>query len=143
MPYGKKSECRPKKRDPYSNLIYLEEVLERVLDEEKKNILLVGASLGGYIALLYSLSNPVKGLALIGPVGLDDTKIKNNVSKMEFPVLIIYGEKDYIISVSEIKDFAMKTPKTKVIKYENAGHPAYLYHRERFAMDLLSFYNDL
>ncbi|MET1102051.1 MAG: alpha/beta hydrolase, partial [Pyrodictiaceae archaeon] len=66
MPYGKKTRTVPQTRDENKILGLMDEIMSRYL---KDNGILVGASLGGYFALKYSINNigKVKGLLLLAP----------------------------------------------------------------------------
>ena len=52
MPYGLKTNCEPKTRNPETNVQVLAEAVQSVFGSAVP--LLVGASLGGYIALRYA-----------------------------------------------------------------------------------------
>ncbi|HEW64343.1 alpha/beta hydrolase [Fervidicoccus fontis] len=140
MPYGIKNSCEPKDTDMHKNEAFLEEALKKI-KKDLKPPLLVGASMGGYLALLYSASNPVSGLLLIGPVGTDDTYVLSSLNKYNFPVCVIIGEKDTIIDFDSVKKFVESLPNGKLKVYESSGHPAYLYKKDRFIEDVLSTYN--
>ena len=64
MPYGIKSRCHPKTRNVQKNLAVINEAVKTVLDGAVP--VLVGASIGGNMALQYAARFPVKGLLLIG-----------------------------------------------------------------------------
>lgn len=65
MPYGLKSRCQPKTRNPEVNLTVAAEAIKNVFGSAVP--VLVGASVGGHIALRYAAKFPVKGLFLIAP----------------------------------------------------------------------------
>ena len=65
MPYGLKSQCQPKTRSPEKNIAYVNEAVKTVFGDTMP--VLVGASIGGNMALRYASKFPVKGLLLIGP----------------------------------------------------------------------------
>jgi len=132
MPYGAKSICEPKSGDTEDNL----KIVEEVAGDEP---LIVGASLGGYIALKYSVKNPVKGLFLIAPVRSLENELIKNYPKLNMKTYIIYGEKDKIVSLDEMKKLS-DLIKAKLIVYENSDHPAYLNQPSRFKNDLIEFY---
>ena len=135
MPYGQKSICEPKSSDPEINV----KIVEKIVKNRKPVI--VGASIGGYIALKYSIKNPVLGLVLIAPVrSLEKEMIKHY--PLNAKVLIIYGEEDKIVSLKEMEKL-VSLLKAKFVIYKNSGHPAYLSQPEKFKNDLLNFYKDL
>lgn len=59
---------------------------------ELRNFVLIGPSMSGGRALLYSIKYPndLVGLVLIAPAGLDDPLIYDNLDKIEVPVLIFW-----------------------------------------------------
>lgn len=134
MPYGAKSQCSSRSRDPELNV----GIVEQVAREEP---LIVGASLGGYIALKYSVKNPVKGLLLIAPTGGLEEELKKNYHKIEGQKIIIYGENDEVVSLEETEELS-KALGAELKIYEKARHPAYLDYPE-FKQDVLSFYTSV
>ncbi|MFO7967981.1 MAG: alpha/beta hydrolase [Archaeoglobaceae archaeon] len=132
MPYGAKSKCSSRRRDPELSV----RIVEEAVGEEP---LIVGASLGGYMALKYSVKNPVKGLVLIAPTGGLEEDLVKNYHKIEGQKTIIYGEKDEIVSLEEMKKLSEALGAELKI-YENARHPAYLDYPQKFVQDVLNFY---
>ncbi len=144
MPYGAKSECNKKSRDIDENLILLDSFLEKKNLKKQKKIM-VGASLGGYLALKYGLKEDsrISGLLLIGPVGTDDKNIRERYAGYKIPLHIIYGDQDNIVSRHELELFVNSIPLGSLKIYENAGHPAYLYKPEEFTRDVLELYRNV
>ncbi len=142
MPYGKNSDCNPKRRDIESNLVFLEEIIAKLIDNPDDMVFL-GASLGGYVAVRYVIERGGRGLILIGPVGLDEPRILGKADKLDIPVLLIVGERDYIVPISTIKAFAERTRKSTLKIYKDAGHPAYLYNSTEFNNDVLDFMKNI
>jgi len=142
MPYGTKSECSRRTSDALMNLTFLEEAIDKYLKKGSRP-LLVGASMGGYFAMLYAGEREVSGLILIGPVGTEEERVKSKIGSIRSPVLIIVGDKDTIIDLDAIKSFSSALPNARLVVYESSGHPAYLYQKERFASDVSSFYKQV
>jgi pimeloyl-ACP methyl ester carboxylesterase len=138
MPYGRKSECKPKTHDTETNV--------NVTQEAKWNIfgsatpVLVGASVGGHVALSYATRFPVKGLLLVAPSRALEKNIAHAYGKFTFPVRIIWGSRDNIISGEEMRMLAGLLPSAKLVVYEGTGHSAYLDQPDRFKRDLLELY---
>ena len=134
------SKCSPKTRDTFENIKVVREVVKGLFGSSKP--LLVGASLGGYIALKYSIEYPVAGLVLIAPVNVFEKDLVERYGSLNTPVLIIWGEKDRVVSkddmvkLSEILD-------AQLIIYENAGHAAYLDKPEDFKKNIIAFHKAL
>ena len=138
MPYGLKSNCQPKTRNPEANVQVLAEAVRSVFGSATP--VLVGASLGGYIALRYAAKFQVKGLLLIAPANAFGDDLVQSYGKFRFPVRIIWGSQDNIVSGEEMRYLADKVPNAKLLVYKDALHPAYLSQPELFKRDLLEFY---
>ena len=138
MPYGIKSRCQPKTRDPQKNLEVVHEAVKTVFGFEVP--VLVGASIGGNMALHYASRFPVKGLLLIAPARALEKDLAQAYSRFRFPVTIIWGSEDNIIASEDMRTLADKLPKAKLIVYEGASHSAYKDQPEKFKHDLLELY---
>ncbi len=137
MPYGAKSSCSPHTRDPEENVLVVREAIYGLFG--KIYPLIVGASLGGYIALKYAVENPVSGLLLIAPVYTSDEELVKRLGELKVPAMIIWGSKDEIVSRDEMEKLA-ELLEARLIVYEGARHAAYLDKPEEFKRDLLAFY---
>jgi pimeloyl-ACP methyl ester carboxylesterase len=138
MPYGPKSDCHPKSRSDDVNVGVTNESIHSVFKMEIPVI--VGASFGGRIALKYAVQNPVKGLLLISPARALDEDLVAAYNKFNFPVRIIWGSEDNIVSGEEMRVLSEKLPNAKLITYEGSSHSAYVNQPERFKRDLLELY---
>ena len=138
MPYGLKSNCQPKTRNPEANVSVVAEAVKTVFGSAVP--VLVGASIGGNIALKYAASLPVKGLLLIAPANALGEDLVHSYGKFRFPIRIIWGSQDNIISGEEMRTLADKLPNAKLLVYKDASHPAYLSQPQLFKRDLLEFY---
>lgn len=139
MPYGAKSRCQPRTRNVESNVAVIKEALQSVFGPVLP--VLVGASIGGHIAVQYSSLFPVKALLLLAPVRLREERLKQSYSSFKFPVRIIIGSEDRVASLEELQEVAAKLPDAELVVYEKAGHAAYLERSDRFKQDLLELYN--
>jgi pimeloyl-ACP methyl ester carboxylesterase len=138
MPYGMKSACQPKTRNTEKNVWYIFEAIKNIFGETSPVI--VGASIGGHMALQYAARFPVKGLLLVAPArALADT-LQEEYGNFSFPVRIIWGSQDNIISGEEMRILEGKLPKAKLRVYGGAGHSAYKNEPEQFKKDLLELY---
>ncbi len=138
MPYGMRSECQPKTRNPEKNVAYARNAFKDAFGE--KASVLVGASIGGRIALMYASQFPVKGLLLVGPGGALEEGLVQSYGKFKFPIRIVWGTEDNIISGEDMRLLSEKLPNAKLVTYEGAGHSAYVNQPERFKRDLLELY---
>lgn len=138
MPYGQKSECQPKTRNEEANVAVAREAVESVFASASP--VLVGASIGAHLALKYAVRFPVKGLVLSAPTRTLEEPLVKAYGKFDFPVRIIWGDGDNIVSGEEMRTLADKIPRCKLSVYEGAGHSAYIAQPERFKRELLELY---
>lgn len=140
MPYGARSVCSPRTRDPRENIWVVHEVLRGLFPGVKP--LVVGASLGGYIALRYAVQYPVAGLFLIAPVHGLEKDLVRRYRELAIPVVIVWGSRDHVVSQEELRELS-KLLDAQLLVYEGAKHPAYLDQPDRFRRDLIAFYKAL
>jgi pimeloyl-ACP methyl ester carboxylesterase len=138
MPYGLKSECQPKTHDSEVNVAVAHEAFQSLFGSAVP--VLVGASIGGHVALKYATRFPVKGLLLVAPSRALEETLVQSYGNFSFPVRIIWGSEDNIISGEEMRTLADKLPNAKLVTYEGTGHSAYIVQPERFKRDLLELY---
>jgi len=138
MPYGIKSRCQPKTRDPQKNIEVVYEAAQTVFNSEVP--VLVGASIGGNMALHYASKFPVRGLLLVAPDRALEKDLAQAYKRFEFPVTIIWGSEDNIIAGEEMRTLVDKLPNAKLIVYDGASHSAYKDQPEKLKHDLLELY---
>lgn len=138
MPYGMKSKCQPKTRNVEKNVAFANEVIKNFFGTFEPVI--VGASIGGNMALNYARRFPVKGLLLIAPARSLEDSLAGAYSKFNFPSTIVWGTEDSIIASEDMRTLADKLPHSKLLVYNEAKHSAYKDYPERFKMDLLELY---
>ena len=138
MPYGLKSQCQPKTRSPEKNIAYVNEAVKTVFGDAVP--VLVGASIGGNMALRYAAKFPVKGLLLVGPARVLEPDLVQVYGKFKFSTTIIWGSQDNIIASEDMRALADKLPNAKLVVYEGANHSAYKDEPDRFKQDLLELY---
>jgi pimeloyl-ACP methyl ester carboxylesterase len=139
MPYGLKSECRPRTRDVGVNVAVVREAVQNIFGRVVP--VLVGASLGGYVALKYTAARfSVRGLLLLAPVRVLEESLVAAYTQFQFPVRIVCGSEDRVVSLEELRELANRLPNAKLTVYEGAGHAAYLDSPDRFKRDLLGLY---
>jgi len=138
MPYGLKSQCQPKTRSPEKNIAYVNEAVKTMFGDAVP--VLVGASIGGNMALRYAAKFPVKGLLLVGPARVLEPDLVEIYSKFKFSTTIIWGSEDTIIASEDMRALADKLPNAKLVVYDGASHSAYKDQPDRFKHDLLELY---
>jgi pimeloyl-ACP methyl ester carboxylesterase len=138
MPYGLKSQCHPKTHSSEKNIAYVNEAVKTVFGDDVP--VLVGASIGGNMALRYAAKFPVKGLLLVGPARVLEPGLVEIYSKFKFSTTIIWGSEDTIIASEDMRALADKLPNAKLVVYDGASHSAYKDQPDRFKNDLLELY---
>jgi pimeloyl-ACP methyl ester carboxylesterase len=138
MPYGMKSECQPKTRDPEKNTSFVNDAIKAFFGSETP--LLVGASIGGNMALRYAARYPVKGLLLIAPARALEPDLVPLYTKFSFPSTIVWGAEDNIVASEDMRTLADKLPNARLVVYAGANHSAYKDEPDRFKQDLLELY---
>jgi pimeloyl-ACP methyl ester carboxylesterase len=138
MPYGMRSLCQPKTRSPERNIAFVKEAIQVLFGS--RTPVLVGASIGGNVALRYATRFPVKGLLLIAPGRSLDPDLIISYSLFDFPSSIVWGSEDNIVASEDMRTLADKLPKTRLLIYEGASHSAYKDQPDRFKQDLLELY---
>ncbi len=138
MPYGMKSKCQPKTRSPEKNIAFANEAVKAVFGEAVP--VLVGASIGGNMAMRYAVQFPVKGLLLVAPARALEPGLAQKFSQFTFSTTIIWVSQDNIIGGEDMRSLADKLPNAKLIVYDGANHSAYKNEPERFSHDLLELY---
>jgi abhydrolase domain-containing protein 14 len=109
-----------------------------------KSFVLVGPSMGGGLAISYALHRPkdILGLILISPA-LKVTQDRE-LSSLDIPTLLIWGEKDDVFPVEEYaQPLKAKLAHSKFVILKNAGHAAYLDKPDEFHDILLDFLEEI
>lgn len=139
MPYGLKSGCHPKNRDAQFNVDYAMQAYQSIFGNEPPVV--VGASIGGYVALQYAKTHPVKGLFLIAPAhAFNDDELVAAYKRFNFSIRVAWGNMDTIISGEEMRTLTDYLPNAKMLVYAGAAHSAYQNDPQRFQRDLLELY---
>ncbi|MET1160260.1 MAG: alpha/beta hydrolase [Thermoprotei archaeon] len=141
MPYGARSACSPHTRDPEENSFVLHEAVRAVF--RGSTPILVGASLGGYVALRYAMKYSTMGLFLVAPVRVFEEELVKWYKSYEKPVFIVIGSRDDIVDIEDMEKLAEYLPSARVKVYEDARHAAYLDKPELFKQDILEFYHSV
>jgi pimeloyl-ACP methyl ester carboxylesterase len=139
MLYGEKSLCKPKTRKKKKNVTFTYDDIENIFNAPLPPVL-VGASIGGNIALHFATRFPIKGLVLIGPARALEENLTQTYHNFLFPSTIIWGSEDTLIASEDMRTLTDKLPNSKLIIYQGAKHSAYRDEPDRFKHDLLELY---
>lgn len=103
------------------------------------SVILVGPSMGGKIAIEFTLNNPdkISGLVLIGAVGV--TENQERLNKLPEKSLILWGENDQIADPANATLLHKTIPGSDLIVFQGAKHPCYLEQPELWHKSLLNF----
>ena len=138
MPYGLKSQCQPKTRDPEKNISIVNDAVKILFGLAVP--VLVGASIGGTMALRYAARFPVKGLLLVAPARALEPDLVQMYRQFKFSTTIVWGSEDNIVASEDMRTLAGKLPNAKLVVYDGASHSAYKDQPDRFKHDLLELY---
>jgi abhydrolase domain-containing protein 14 len=133
-------------RDFFVNLQIVPAVNQAAsLDQDKrKQIFLVGPSMGGGFALAYAMAYPeeVAGLILISPsLRTLEEKLLEDIG---VPAMLVWGENDNVFPLEEYgRDLRRKLHRSKLVIIKGAGHAAYLDKPEEFNELLLDFLDEI
>ena len=138
MPYGLKSQCQPKTRDPEKNITFINEAVKTFFGSAVP--VLVGASIGGNMALRYAARFSVRGLLLVAPARALEPDLVQFYNQFKFSTTIVWGSQDNIVASEDMRTLADKLPNAKLVVYDGANHSAYKDQPDRFKHDLLELY---
>lgn len=101
--------------------------------------IIVGPSMGGKIALEYTLEHPerIAGLTLIGSVGIDENR--NRLAELPSSTLILWGENDQISDPANAVLLHKSIPGSRLVVFSGAKHPCYLEQPKLWHESLLTF----
>jgi len=105
---------------------------------EKKDVSLVGASVGANLALMYAKDNPVDKLLLLSP----GTRIRGvDISRLSYkkPLLIQVGHYDAFSSIA-VDELELNLPKARVMEYDSSAHGTDLLNHDLSAKEDFLFY---
>ena len=121
-----------------------DKVLETFLQERgQQKVILVGPSMGGKIALEFTINHPdrISALVLVGAVGVEENR--NNLSSINVPTLLIWGSEDQISPQTNCEILLSSISESKKIIIEGAPHPCYLDNPDTWHTELMNFLNSL
>ncbi|MDH5299326.1 MAG: alpha/beta hydrolase [Desulfobulbaceae bacterium] len=107
--------------------------------EQLDRPVLVGPSMGGRVALEFTLDHPhlVDGLVLVGSVGV--TENQKRLAAIKVPTLVVWGGDDAVSPLADGQLLAKEIPGARLVVIDNAPHPCYLDQPERWHRELLTF----
>jgi len=119
------------------------EVLTQLMKKcELEQVILVGPSMGGRIALEFAIAHPesIKALVVVGPVGVEENRA--GLSRITAPVLVIWGEEDQVSPIAHSETLLDELADARREIYPQAPHPCYLEQPDRWHASLKKFLTD-
>ncbi len=116
------------------------EVLLQLLDALGVNqVLLIGPSMGGRIALEFAIAHPerVAGLVLAGPVGVAENR--EHLGNITAPTLLVWGSEDQVSPPANSDILLAGIAGSSREVFEGAPHPCYLAQPQRWHELLRAF----
>lgn len=116
------------------------EVLKIIISQASPNqAIILGPSMGGRIALEFTLDNPalVSGLILVGAVGVQENK--ERLKRVALPCLAIWGGEDSISQLANGRLIQQEIKGAKLVVIPGAPHPCYLDQPDEWHRILLGF----
>ncbi len=140
LPRGIKSKSDKVDYNSFSDYVPILDVIFSKLGLATNPVVIVGPSMGGGLALAYSIAHPqaIKGLVLISPSlhSIDKERLK----VIKAPVLLVYGERDDVFPLDRYgAPLKAKMEDCRILTMKNAGHAAYLDKPKEFNETLLSY----
>ena len=140
LPAGRGSKSSKIKYEKAADLVPTIEKILSGLGLGSRSVVLVGPSMGGGFALAYALAHPerISALVLISPALhlVQD----EDLSGLEVPVLLVWGENDSVFPLDEVgRPLKNELLHSKLIILKGAGHAAYLDKPSEFNELLLEF----
>ncbi len=124
---------------PACDLAPVKVLKQVVINQKLEKPVIVGPSMGGKVALDFALAHPelVGGLVLIGAVGVEE--IKEQLSTIKVPTLILWGSEDAISPLTNGHLLAGLIPDASLVLMQGAPHPCYLDQPDIWHWELTSF----
>ncbi len=117
-----------------------EKVIDQVLQAmDISRVILTGPSMGGKIAIEYTLRHreKVAGLVLIGAVGVAENQAR--LKELPAKTLILWGENDQISDPENGKLLNKEVSGSELVVFAGAKHPCYLEQPELWHKSLIEF----
>jgi abhydrolase domain-containing protein 14 len=101
------------------------------------------ASMSGRFAFPLIVEHPdlLSGFVAIAPVGIEASAPR--LAATTLPALVVWGERDTVIPVSQADRLAAALPRSRKLVLEGARHPCYLDRPEEFHAALVAFLKDV
>jgi abhydrolase domain-containing protein 14 len=150
LPVGKGSKSDKvdeSKFRAYKDILPIIESIFSKLGIGFRDLVIVGPSLGGGLAVSYALAHQkrIVALVLIAPaLHRLDQKEQDEVSNLDMPILLIWGDKDTVIPLEEFgRPLKNQLSHSKLLILKDTGHSAYLEKPSEFNEILTDFLSEI
>ena len=150
LPIGKGSKSEKideSKFHGYKDILPIVEGIFSKIGIGFRDLVIVGPSLGGGMAVSYALAHPkrVEALVLIAPaLHRLSPREQEEISQLEMPVLLVWGDKDTLIPLEEYgKPLKNQLAHAKLLILKDAGHALYLEKPNEFNELLKDFLEEI
>ena len=116
------------------------QVLRTAINQTSQNrAILLGPSMGGRVALEFTLDNPglVSGLILVGAVGIPENR--ERLKELSLPCLAVWGGEDAISPLANGYQVRQEIKGAELAIISGAPHPCYLDQPDEWHRILLRF----
>lgn len=72
-------------------------------------------------------------------IALRDTDLRNDLSRISIPTLVMHGKKDKICSFEMAEQLKLKLANSYLVPFEKSGHALFLEETEKFNTELIKF----
>ncbi len=136
MPYGRSTTCTSRTGSVEVNVAV---ALSAARLSGARELVVVGASMGGRYALYIAHAAPVRALVLVAPALGRDEKAWTLARRVRGPVLIIWGTRDRVVRRKEVEELVRIIPGARLVVLDGAGHVIHLERPEEFNSLLKEF----
>ena len=112
---------------------------EAIKQTSQEKVILLGPSMGGRVALEFTLANPglVTGLVLVGAVGVQENQAR--LKELSLPCLAVWGGEDSISPLANGRLIEQEVKGAELAVITGAPHPCYLDQPDEWHRVLLGF----
>ncbi len=95
-------------------------------------MVLLGASMGGGMAISFAIDMPEKldAVIAVAPAWIEGRR--ESLKKISSPVLFIWGSRDSVVPVSLARDYSASVKGSRLKIIDGAGHPVYIDRPDEF-----------
>jgi abhydrolase domain-containing protein 14 len=148
LPVGKGSKSQKLPDASVDQVVpWVEKIFKAIGIDDNQQVVIIGPSLGGGVALSFALAHPKRicALILISPsLGRLSNQEREKIPELDMPVLLVWGDKDNVFPLAEYgKPLKEQLPRSKLLILSDAGHAAYLQKPAEFNEIVTDFLSEV